>query len=309
MACSGWLDRQPQPDHAGQHRAVPSRGQRDPAGGDPAAAGVHRDRPVAGQLDPGDRAVLHEVHPERVGGAGVGPGHVVVLGDAAAPLQGGAGDRVPHAGVGVDDRAELPDLVRVEPLGVHAVEPVGVDPPPALPLVVRVVRQVQHAALAEQDVVVQLLGQALPQPQRVLVDRRALVPQVVGPDDRGVAGHVAAGQPAPLQHRDVGDAVVAGQVVRGGQAVPATADDDHVVVPLRHWVAPQETWVPGHHRQLLARRSKSLRKTRHRRLLRNTLRSDHGSLKGWPDRCCAGRRALRITRPPGTQGHVPRSCG
>ena len=75
--------------------------------------------------------------------------------------------------------------------------------------------------------------------------RRALVPQVVGPDQGGVAGHVAAGEPAPLQHRDVGDAVVLGQVVRGRQAVAAAADDDHVVGPLRLRVAPEEVGVLG----------------------------------------------------------------
>ena len=127
----------------------------------------------------------------------------------------------------------------VEPFGVDAVQPVGVHPPHALAHVVQVVGQVQHAALAEQDVVVELLRQAFPQLQRVLVDRRALVPQVVRADDRGVAGHVPAGQPAALEHRHVGDAVVLGQVVRRGQAVPAATDDDHVVRTLRFGRAPQ----------------------------------------------------------------------
>ena len=91
------------------------------------------------------------------------------------------------------------------------------------------VGEVHHAPLAEQEVVLELGREALPELERVLVDRRGLVPQVVGPDDRGVPRHVAAGQPAPFEHGDVGDAVVLGQVVRGGQTVSTGADDDDVV--------------------------------------------------------------------------------
>ena len=49
------------------------------------------------------------------------------------------------------------DVVEVEPLGVDAVEPVRVDPALRLAHLAQVVGQVHHAALAEQDVVVQLL--------------------------------------------------------------------------------------------------------------------------------------------------------
>src|SRR5262249_44444618 len=122
---------------------------------------------------------------------------------------------------------------------VDAVEPVGVHPAHAVPDVLRAVREVEHAALAEQDLVAELLLQSFPQLERVLVDARALVPQVVGPDDRGVAGHVAAGQPALLQHRHVGDPVVLGEVVRGGEAVPATAHDHHVVAAARLRIPPE----------------------------------------------------------------------
>ncbi|MNR34900.1 hypothetical protein D3C85_1527090 [compost metagenome] len=72
----------------------------------------------------------------------------------------------------------------------------------------------------------------------MFVQVRRLVPQVVGAHDGGVARGVAAAQPALLDHRHVGDAVLLGQVVGGGQAVPATADDDHVVDFFRGWRAP-----------------------------------------------------------------------
>ena len=132
-----------------------------------------------------------------------------------------------------------------QPLGVDAVELVGLDPAHAVADVLQAVREVEHAALAEQDRVVEVVLQALPELEGVLVDGRALVPQVVRPDQGGVAGHVPARQPAPLQHRHVGDPVVLGQVVRGREAVPAAADDDHVVGPLGLRVAPQEVGVLG----------------------------------------------------------------
>ena len=89
--------------------------------------------------------------------------------------------------------------------------------------------QVQHPALAELEIRAEVLLEALPELQRVLVDGGRLVEQVVRADDRGVAGHVAAAEPSALEDRDVGDAVVLGQVVGGGQAV-ATAADDHDLV-------------------------------------------------------------------------------
>src|SRR5262249_44850464 len=212
--------------------------------------------PVGSGGEPGALAVLDQVDPGLVGAPGKTPGDVVVLGDARAGLVGGAQDRIADVGGGVDDRADLADLVLIQPFGVDPVELVGLDAPHAVADVLQGVRQVEHPALAEQDRVAEVLLQALPEPEGMLVDGRGRVPQVVRPDDRGVAGHVAAGQPAALQDRDVGDAVAFGQVVRGGQAVPAAADDHYVVAGLRVGVAPQEIRVlrqvraggPGAHR-------------------------------------------------------------
>ena len=150
--------------------------------------------------------------------------------------------RVARVGRDVHDRAELLDLRRVEPLGVDAVQPVRVHPPHRRPDVAQVVREVQDAALAELDVEVERLLEPFPELQRVLVDRRALVPEVVRADHGGVAGHVAAAQPALLDHGDVGDAVVLRQVVGGGQTVPAGAHDDHVVA--RTWARPPASTAP-----------------------------------------------------------------
>src|SRR5215211_4011258 len=81
--------------------------------------------PVAVGGEPGDLAVLDEVDPGLVRAAGEAPGDVVVLGDAGAGLVGGPEHRVADVGRGVDDRADLADLVRLQPLRIDAVELVG----------------------------------------------------------------------------------------------------------------------------------------------------------------------------------------
>src|SRR5437899_12744827 len=78
-----------------------------------------------------------------------------------------------------------------------------------------------------------------PELQRVFVDRGALVPEVVRANDRGVAGHVAARQPAALEHGNVGDAVILRKVVGRCQAMSAGADDDDLIRALRLGVAPE----------------------------------------------------------------------
>src|SRR6266550_863591 len=101
----------------------------------------------------------------------------------------------------------------------------------------------QHAALAEEEVVVELLRESFPQLERVLVDRGALVPQVVGANDGRVAGHVAACQPASLEHRDVRDAVILRKVVGGRQPMAARTDNDDVIGALGLRTTPEMIWV------------------------------------------------------------------
>ncbi len=84
------------------------------------------------------------------------------------------------------------------------------------------------AALGEQQVEVQVLGEALVELDAGVVEARALGRLVVGAQDRGVAPGGARADVALLEDRHVGDPVVA-EVVRGGQAVRAAADDHHVV--------------------------------------------------------------------------------
>ena len=94
------------------------------------------------------------------------------------------------------------------------------------------VRQGQLATLGVHDVEVEFVGQVLEHPHRLCVEAHALRSQVVGADHRRVARSVAAAQVGLFQHRDIGHAVVPGQVVGDSQAVAAAANDHHVVARL-----------------------------------------------------------------------------
>src|SRR5438094_4454403 len=78
-----------------------------------------------------------------------------------------------------------------------------------------------------------------PELERVFVDRGALIPEVVRANDGRVAGHVAACQPASLEHGDIGDAVVLRKVIRRGQTMAAGADDDDLVRAPGLRIAPE----------------------------------------------------------------------
>ncbi len=117
-------------------------------------------------------------------------------------------------------------------MAIDAVQPIGVHAAMDVAHVLQVVTEVVDAALAEHDVVIQILAQSFPQLHRFFVEVRGFVPQIVGAHDGGVAAGVATANPALFQHRDVGHAVLLGEVVGGRQAMPATADDQRVVFGL-----------------------------------------------------------------------------
>ena len=194
--------------------------------------------PVGSAPDSRDLAVLDDVDAARVGGAGVAPGDGVVTRRAAAPLQRGAEHGIADRPRDVERRAEGLRLLGRQPFVVYAVEAVGVDVALEALDVVLVMREHHHAALGEHHVVIELLRQALPELDRMLVDRRALVIEVVRADDRRVAPGIAAAEPALLDNRDIGRAMRLGEVIGGGEAMAARADDHDVVMLLRLRIAP-----------------------------------------------------------------------
>ncbi len=193
--------------------ATPMRG-----GADRPARGLHAlDRAGAVEADAGHLAVLDDVDAERVGGARVAPGDRVVARGAAAALQRGAEHRVADV-ANVQQRAEALRLCGREPFVVDAGGAIGVHVALEDLHVVHRVRQHQDAARREHDVVVESLRQALPQLERMVVERGALREQVVGADDGGVAAGVAAADPALFEHRDAGRG---GARSRGSRRLPA----------------------------------------------------------------------------------------
>ena len=218
---------------------MPGRRDADPFGGDDAARRLHaRYRSARIAADARDFAILDDVDAQCVGGAGIAPGDRVVPRRAAAPLQRRAQHRIAHIGFDIEWRAEGLGLFGRQPFVVDAVDPVGVDVAFEHLHVMDVVRQHHHAALREHDVVVELLTQPLPHLQRMVVERGALVEEIVGADDRRVAACVAAADPALLHHRDVAHPELAGEIIGCAQPVPAAADDDRVVGGFGRSIAP-----------------------------------------------------------------------
>ncbi len=94
------------------------------------------------------------------------------------------------------------------------------------------VRQGEVALLGEEQVEVQLRREALVELHRGLVEPSALGGAVVRAQDRRVAPRRAGADVVLLEDRDVRDPALA-QVVGGGQAVRAAADDHDVVARLQ----------------------------------------------------------------------------
>ncbi len=161
-----------------------------------------------------------------------------MTGHAAAPLHGGTQYRVAGVFRAIEVRNLVRDLLGIQQLTVHTVEAVGAHATLGIADVLQGVAQVVDATLGEHHVVVQVLGQTFPELHRMLIEMRRLVPQVVGTHNGGVACGVTAAQPTFLDHGHIGDAVFLGQVVSGGQTMPAAADDDHVVDLFRGRRAP-----------------------------------------------------------------------
>ena len=197
----------------------------------------HADDLPPSRCEAGDLAVLDDVDAARVGGAGDSPRRPR---RAARRRRGAAARRRGSDSArraSVEDRHHCLDLLAAS--GSSESMPfswMALTRRRESPHVVQGVRQVQHAALAEHHVVVQILATGPPTASANARRGARFVPQVVGADDRGVAAGIAAAEPALLQHRDIGDAVLLGEVVGGREPMAAAADDDDVVF---------RAWAPG----------------------------------------------------------------
>ncbi|MNY61258.1 hypothetical protein D3C86_1979200 [compost metagenome] len=96
-----------------------------------------------------------------------------------------------------------------------------------------VVRQHHHAARRIHDVVIEILAQAFPKFQGMLVNIHALFIEIIGADDGGVAAGIAAAEPAFFHNGDIGNAVFLGKVIGRSEPMPAAADDDDIIILAR----------------------------------------------------------------------------
>jgi hypothetical protein len=182
-------------------------------------------------------AALDDVDATAVGAARIAPGHRIVAHCAAAPLQEAALDGKARIVI-VEEGIHLAHRIAVEQLGIHAVDAHGVAAPREGVALRIGVTEVQDAALRDHGVEVEVLLEAFPQLHRPFVEGVVARQQVVGANDGGVAADVARTQPALLQHGHIGEAMLLGEVIGGGQAMPAAAHDDDVVFRLGIGLAP-----------------------------------------------------------------------
>ncbi len=210
-----------------------------PRSGDGSAGGIDPHHPPALQPNTGHLGLLVNLDAAAVGSAAVAPGDRIVTRNRAGLVKQRAQYRGMAAAGHVDHGNAALHEGGVDGLGAHPVMLVDLRAPAhGAHGRVRVRERVVPARRIEQ-VQIEVFGEVLPQAHAFIVKLDALGSQVVRADDRGVAAGVAAADVALVDHGDVADAVVAGQIISGGQAVPATADDHYIVARLQR-VVPRE---------------------------------------------------------------------
>jgi hypothetical protein len=127
---------------------------------------------------------------------------------------------------------------RVMNSGVNPVQPHRIAATHRRIHVGRRVDKVQHATGAVHHVEVEIPRKPFPQFQRKLVEMRIGIEVVIRADDGRVAPGIAAAQPSLLQHRDIGQPVLLGEVVGGREPMPAATDDYRVIARLRRRASP-----------------------------------------------------------------------
>ena len=142
----------------------------------------------------------------------------------------------------IEKRQHCANLLSIEQLRVDAVEPHGIAAAgEGVALRVGVI-EIEDAALADHDIVIELALQPFPQLHRPFIELDVRRQQVIGADDGRVAAGIARADPAFLQNGDVVEAVFFGEIIGRRQTVTAAADNDHVIFGLWLRVAPH--WLP-----------------------------------------------------------------
>ena len=237
------LDRQPQAGHRGQPRTVSSDRDCDLVRVNVAARCRDAGYAASGSHDPDDLAVLDDVDASVACGARVTPRDCVVADRAAAPLKQAALYGKPRR-LEIQKGIESSYRFGVDQFGIDAMDAHGVAPP-GIGVALRIgVIEVEHPALADHGVVVEVPLKSFPQTQRQFVKGNISRQQVVRPDDRGIASDVSTAEPSFLENGDVLHSVLVREIKCRCEAVSTAADDDHVVSVPRRGVTPLRPPAP-----------------------------------------------------------------
>ena len=134
---------------------------------------------------------------------------------SAAPLERGTENGIACIWSNAERRAVGLGFLGRQPFIVDAIQAVGVNVTLEALHIMDIVREHHHAALGVHHVEIEVLRKPVPQLQGMIVEVRALIIEIVGPNDGRVAPGVSATQPTLFNHRDIGDAVAACQIIGG----------------------------------------------------------------------------------------------
>jgi len=150
-------------------------------------------------------------------------------------------DRHVMAAVEIDGRASLLYERAIDNLALHAHVLVDFGSPAHGAKGRVAMREREVSSLRVEEVEVEVTREVPEESYTLVVEANAFGGQVIGSYDRGVSSGAATADVALLQNRDVGNSVIAGQVVRAGEAVSASPDDDHIVSALEPFRLPKHS--------------------------------------------------------------------
>ena len=233
------LDGQAQARHSGDMGGVPGDGDADFAAENSPPRGFDADGLALVHDKSGHFAVLNDVDAQGICGAGIAPGHGVMAHGAGPLLQDAAPDG-PAGVLGIIEVGQQRhDLAAVQQFRVDAVEAHDVAAPGIGIELHRAGGEHDLAAVGDHAVEIQFMGEAFPELQGMLEKLGVAVDHVVGADERGVAADVAGTDIGALEHGHIAHPVVLGEVIGGGEAMAAAADDDGIVGALGLRRAPR----------------------------------------------------------------------
>src|SRR5215471_17312322 len=213
---------------------VTGDGKDDALSSNRAALRFHPQSYAACNMQAGHCAVLDDPHAVHGSGTRVSPGYGIVPYRTAAALQKAPDDGISSRVIEIDlgsKRGELASIQErcIDPGQAHGVAPLR----GTIHLIIRG-RQLDDAAWAIHHIEVELSGKRLPASQGVLIKVVILRQEVVRPDHRGIAAHIAVADDAAVEYADPRNAVLPGEIVRCREAVSPGSDDDHLIAIL--WI-------------------------------------------------------------------------